>query len=147
MEGGSGKVEQVSSSALGICEGTLFSERTPVEVVVAPRSFLIHSYISCSILNKSLSCTTRAKHSWISCTSPQNMSGGALARWHTAGVWWPAWQSSPFAPPSNHGLSRGPWAQGTPSFSAPTGRVGWSRHHVLSFEWLVSGKQQPAGGP
>ena len=38
------------------------------------------------------------------------------------------------------------WTQGTTSFTALTGRVGQARCQVLSFEQLVGGKPQPAGG-
>ena len=85
-EGGSGVVEWVSSSALGVCDGTLFSEGALssvgalVEAVAGTPSFLNPPCISCSLLNKSPSSTTGARNSWTSCNAPQNMSGGALAQ-------------------------------------------------------------------
>ena len=67
----------VGSPALGIGEGTLFGKGTLFKGVVAMGSFLTSSCISFSILNKSPSSTTGARHSQSSCTTAQNTSGGS----------------------------------------------------------------------
>ena len=58
----------------------IFGEGTLFEGVAATGSFLTPSHISFSILNKSASSTTGARHLWSSCMAPQNISEGAMVQ-------------------------------------------------------------------
>ena len=117
-----------------------FGEETLFEEVVAMGSFLTPSHISFFILNKLSSSTTGTRHSWSSCTTPQNTSGGLWPEWYTTGVQWPVQQFPPPAPPSSPGSIWHLLGPDILSFPVLPGRVGWSGCHVLPSGQLAGGR-------
>ena len=126
----------VVSSALGI------SDRALSRGEGAIRPFLASSKISISILKRSPSLTTRARHSQSSCTTPKNVFGEVLA-W-MAHLWTTVASATVS---SNPGLSWGLLQEGTLSSLTMPGRVGWTSSHVSLSVQLACGRPQPVGKP